>query len=32
VTSTGEQTILVAFEQVPPGEDNSTPCPPRPAP
>jgi len=31
VTSTG-QTILVAFEQVPPGENNSTPCPPRPAP
>jgi quercetin dioxygenase-like cupin family protein len=31
VTSTG-QTILVAFEQVPPGQDNSTPCPPRPAP
>jgi quercetin dioxygenase-like cupin family protein len=32
VTSTGEQTILVAFEQVPPGRDNSTPCPPKPAP
>lgn len=31
VTSTG-LTILVAFEQVPPGEGNSTPCPPRPAP
>jgi quercetin dioxygenase-like cupin family protein len=31
VTSTG-QTILVAFEQVPPGQDNSTPCPPRAAP
>ncbi len=31
VTSPG-QTILVAFEQVPPGENNSTPCPPRPAP
>lgn len=32
VTSTDERTILVAFEQVPPGENNSTPCPPRPAP
>jgi quercetin dioxygenase-like cupin family protein len=32
VTSTSEQTILVAFEQVPPGRDNSTPCPPKPAP
>jgi quercetin dioxygenase-like cupin family protein len=32
VTSTGQQTILIAFEQVPPGADNSTPCPPRPAP
>lgn len=31
VTSTGT-TILVAFEQVPPGGDNSTPCPPKPAP
>lgn len=31
VTSTGT-TILVAFEQLPPGQDNSTPCPPRPAP
>ena len=31
VTSTGT-TILVAFEQVPPGQDNSTPCPPKPAP
>lgn len=25
-------TILVAFEQLPPGGDNSTPCPPKPAP
>ena len=32
VTSVGEQTLLVAFEQVPPGQDNSTPCPPKPAP
>ncbi|HET9639284.1 MAG TPA: cupin domain-containing protein [Allosphingosinicella sp.] len=32
VTSVGEQTFLVAFEQVPPGQDNSTPCPPQPAP
>ena len=31
VTGKG-QTILVAFEQVPPGEGNSTPCPPKPAP
>ncbi|HYJ83247.1 MAG TPA: cupin domain-containing protein [Allosphingosinicella sp.] len=31
VTSTG-LTILVAFEQVPPGEGNSTPCPPKPTP
>lgn len=31
VTSTGP-TILVAFEQVPPGQDNSTPCPPKPTP
>ena len=31
VTSTGT-TILVAFEQVPPGQDNSTPCPPKPTP
>lgn len=31
VTSTG-LTILVAFEQLPPGGDNSTPCPPKPAP
>jgi len=31
VTGT-ELTILVAFEQVPPGEGNSTPCPPKPAP
>ena len=30
VTSTG-RTILVAMEQVPPGGDNSTPCPPKPA-
>jgi quercetin dioxygenase-like cupin family protein len=32
VTSKEERTILVAFEQVPPGGDNSTPCPPKPAP
>lgn len=29
VTSTGT-TILVAFEQLPPDESNSTPCPPKP--